>query len=477
MAVRGGAMRVAGYLFGVALSVGSAALLFRHLGVEDGGRYVTVTSLVALFGGLTEAGLASITVRELSAHPAREGAALMQDVVGLRLCLSLAAGAAAIGFAAAVGYPSRVVEGTALAAVGMVVGSVQVTWSAALMARLRFAWVTALDLIRQVVVVLGIVALVAAGSTLVPFLALAIPAALAAAVPTALLIRRQNSLRPHFQRAVWGRLLRDVLPYAAATAVAAVYYRVSLILVSLLSSSQQTGYFGASFRVVEVLVVIPVLAVGAAFPVFARAAGSDRDRFRFAVQQVADASAAFGALVVVLVFVGAPAIIDVVAGSDFRPADGVLRLECLGLLGSFLAAVWGFALLSLGRHRALLWLACGPLVVNAALTAIVAPAHGARGAAIAATIGEACLAIAGGAVARSAMRPQVLRFGGIARAVAAAIPCGALALVDGVPAALLAPLAGSAYVAILWMSGGLRGDVVAGVRMAADQARAARARR
>ncbi|MCA1656657.1 MAG: hypothetical protein LC713_02935, partial [Actinobacteria bacterium] len=230
-AVRGAALRVAGYLAGVALSVLSAALLFRHLGVDDGGRYVTVVTLVVLFGGLTEAGLASIAVRELAAEREMKRRDLMRDVIGLRLGLSLVSALAAVGFALAAGYPRAMVEGAALAAVGMIVQSVQVTWASALTARLRFGWVAAVDFIRQLVTVAGIVILVGVGARLLPFLALAIPAALAAFVPTALLIRGEVPLIPRFDRAVWGRLLRDVLPFAAATAVAAVYLRVSLILV------------------------------------------------------------------------------------------------------------------------------------------------------------------------------------------------------------------------------------------------------
>lgn len=60
-------LRVGGHLVGAAFSVVPAALLLRHLGVRDAGRYVTVTTLVGLFGGLIEAGLSSIAVRELSA--------------------------------------------------------------------------------------------------------------------------------------------------------------------------------------------------------------------------------------------------------------------------------------------------------------------------------------------------------------------------------------------------------------------------
>ena len=48
------------------------------------------------------------------------------------------------------------------------------------MVDLRLGWVTVAELLRQLVTVVGIVVLVLAGASLVPFLALAIPASLAA---------------------------------------------------------------------------------------------------------------------------------------------------------------------------------------------------------------------------------------------------------------------------------------------------------
>ena len=67
-AVRGGALRVPATALGVVLTVGSAAVLFRHLGVDDSGRYVLVLALVTLFGGVTDAGLSTIGVREIAAR-------------------------------------------------------------------------------------------------------------------------------------------------------------------------------------------------------------------------------------------------------------------------------------------------------------------------------------------------------------------------------------------------------------------------
>src|SRR4051812_23508299 len=152
-AIRGGALRVAGYGAGVLLSVGSAALLFRHLGVEDGGRYVTVLALVSIVQGLTDVGLTSIGVRELAVREGDDRRRLVRNMLGLRLVLTSLGVGAAVVFAAAAGYESALVAGTALAGAGLVIQNLQSTLGVSLMVDLRLGWVTLLELIRQILVV------------------------------------------------------------------------------------------------------------------------------------------------------------------------------------------------------------------------------------------------------------------------------------------------------------------------------------
>lgn len=463
-AARGGVLRVGGYVIGAALSILAAALLFRELGVRDSGRYVTATTIVTLFGGLTDAGLWSIAVRELSATSGMQARSLMRDIVGLRLVLSTAAALAAILFAVVAGYASVLVLGVAVCALGMIIQTVQLTWSAALAARLRFGWIAGLDLLRQIVIVGGIVVLALAGAGLLPFLALMVPAAIAAAVPTALLVRREVPLLPGFDRAKWKSLMRDVLPFAAATAAGALYFSIALVLMSLIASEQETGYFGASFRVVGVLFALPGLIVGAALPIFSRAAGNDPERLRFGVQRVLDTTTIFGALVVLGIFVGAKDIIAIIAGPEFKPAAEVLQIQCLGLLGSFVTAVLIYALLSLGRHRAILLLACGPLVANVVLTVALVPAYGAAGAATATAIGELTLACAAAVVLRRAMAPHEIELIPVLRSIALAVPFGALALIGGIPGLVLAVAAVAVYLAAVYLLGWLPKNLLSDLR-------------
>src|SRR5450631_1760152 len=71
-ALRGSVLRSASYATTVLLSLVSAPLLIRHLGLAAFGRYSTVTAVVTIVGGLTDGGLLSIAVREWATHRGEE---------------------------------------------------------------------------------------------------------------------------------------------------------------------------------------------------------------------------------------------------------------------------------------------------------------------------------------------------------------------------------------------------------------------
>jgi len=429
-AVRGALLRVAGYTAGVILSVGSAALLFRHLGVVDGGRYVAVLALIGIVAGITDVGMTTIGIREMAVRPPHAREPLMRNLLGLRLVLTLVGIVGAVLFAVAAGYDHTMVVGTVLAGIGVVAIVLQTTLGIALQARLRFGWVTALDLIRQALTVAGIVVLVLAGAGLLPFLALTIPVGVAVLVLTAWIVREDVPLVPAFKPAEWRRLLREVIPFAAATIIAAVYFRAAMIVLSVVSTPTETGYFAAPFRITEVLLIVPNLVVGAAFPIFARAARDDQDRLAYGVQRVFQACVVLGGLLFVALLLGAPFAIEVVAGADFEPSVDVLRIQALALALAFPNSVLFYVLLTLRRYGILLGLSIGVLLVNVILAAVLGAAHGADGAAVATASAELAALVAG-LVALRAVAPRVAPNLGVFLKVALAAGGAALLLETG----------------------------------------------
>ena len=444
-AIRGGAIRVSGYVLAVLLSVGSSALLFRHLGVVRSGYYVTVLSLVTLAGGITDAGLSAIGVRELATRDDAGRRSLMRSLSGLRMLLSWIGIGVAVLFALVVGYSQTLVLGTVIAGVGLTLQVLQDTYAIPLNAQLRLGSLALVELVRQVTMVSLVVALVVIGTGLLPFWAAAIPAGLVAVGLTAWMVRGTIPLLPSVHVAHWKGLLRETFVFALATAVGAIYFRVAILIVSLVASGRQTGYFGVSFRVIEVLIIVPQLLVAATFPIFARAARDDHARLRYALGRMFDACLILGLGTALALLVGAPFVIRVIAGPKFQPAEVVLRIQGLAFMASFVGAVWGYALVSLRRHRAVLLCSLGALVLTVALTASLATIDGARGGAIATAIADSLLSVMlGVAVFRSGVRPDIT-WRAIPRVLAAGALGAATLAIPGVPDLLRVVLALALY--------------------------------
>jgi O-antigen/teichoic acid export membrane protein len=392
-AVRGSALRSGGYVAGLALSLVSAPLLTRHLGTVGFGQYVAVISLVTIVAGLTEGGLNSIAVREYVARrgPARE--AVMRDLIGIRLALSIVAGLIAVGLAAAFGWGHTLVLGTAVAVSGQMLQVFQTLLGTSLQGEMRFGWITALELVRQSVSVVLIVALVVAGAGLLPFFVIPVAAGVATLSLTLRVARRLIPLRPAYHPERWVPLMRDTLPFAAAIAVSVLYFRVGVIAMSLLASSVQTGYFAASFRVIEVLVGVPSLIAGTAFPILARAAAQhDYQRLHYAAGRLVEGTLVMGTFLSLVLALGAKPVIDVLGGAAFSGSISVLRIQGLALMATCVAVASGFVLLALRKHRSILLANAASLTVSVVLSVVLIPTLRAQGAAIAVVLAEFSLA-------------------------------------------------------------------------------------
>jgi O-antigen/teichoic acid export membrane protein len=270
---------------------------------------------------------------------------------------------------------------------------------------------------------------------------------MAAVVWTAVLVRGKISLAPSFRIDAWRVLVRDVVPYALATAAGLLYFRVAVVLLSLVASAHETGLYSAAFRTVEVLLIVPQLAVSTVLPIFAHAAGRDRERLAYGVDRTFRAAAVFGGGLAVVLALGAPFAIAVVAGPDFDGAADMLRIQALGLGVALVTSVFTYALLSLRMHRELLFANLAALGVSVVLTLALGSAWGGVGAATATAIAEVCLA--GSAVWLLVRRHPALRpaWSFLFRVVAAGLVAGALGLIP-LPSLVLALAGAAVYTAL-----------------------------
>lgn len=426
--VRGGALRVVGMMIGVAVSVVGFALVARQLGPVRFGRLGAVVALATIVQAVTDMGMTSLGLREWSQRPENEREHYLRVLLGLRLAMTVVGIAIAAAVGAALGYDRPMILATVVAGGGVMAGVIAVTMTVPLQAALRNGAVTSLDLARQLIGTLVLVALVLAGShDIVAFAAALVPANLLMAFGTWWLLRGDVTLWPVFDRGAWQRLIRPVLTFAVATAVGSVYVYTAMVLTELVASGHEAGLFAASFRVWSVVAAVPAVIVTTAFPVMSRAARDDHDRLAYATQRLFEGGAVLGGGTLVACVVGAQTIMLVIGGDAYRPAAPVLRIHGVALALTFVLVVWAFALMALHRHRSLVFVNAIGLGVSAAMVLTLAPRYGAVGAAWGTLAGELVLAVGYGlslAAVRSALRPQFARTVRVVPAVLAAVAVG-----------------------------------------------------
>lgn len=452
-----------GYAIGILVSLGSVTILVRHLGISSFGRYVTVTSLIALVGGVTEAGISLYGMREWSARNDPGRRHLLANLLAMRLILAAVGVFCAVCFGLAVGYRQVLVLGTLVAGAGLLIQVTTDVLSIPLQARLQLGRLTAVELTRRVVTLAIIGALALLDASLLPFFVASTIAGAVALALIAWIVRAVIRIRVRFDWGVWRELFAETLPYAIALSIAATYFYVTVIIMSLVATARQTGLFGTSFRVTQVALAIPGLLLTAIFPLMARPRNNERETQGPMVGKVFTVGVICGVGMSLAIALSAPFLIRVIGGRQAQGAVSVLRIQGLVLTVGFLSTSNAFHLVSLRRYRPLLISSACALAFNVLLALALVSALGARGGAVADVVTELIQATALTAVVMRAVPDHQIK--------ASFVPPLVLALALSAPVLLLpiGPLAQAIaasiiYFGVLLLAGAIPDEVISAVR-------------
>jgi O-antigen/teichoic acid export membrane protein len=299
------------------------------------------------------------------------------------------------------------------------------------------------------------------GAGLLAFVSLAVPIGIVSLVVVARLVRGDRSLIPTFNASRWRSMIRAILPYSIAVAASTVYFRIAVVLTAILASAHASGLFNASFRMTEVLTAIPALVAGTGLPIFARAARDDLARLGYGLSRVFEVSLALGVWFALSIAIGAHLAFTLIGGlPKYAGAPRVLAVQGVALGGTFVSAVGAYGMLSLNLNRAILAVNAGALGGSIVLMAVLIPADGGQGAALAMAIGEITAAIVSFLVLgrRSpALRPPLRVMPRVA--LAAAVGASPV-LIGGLPIIVRLVISSLLYLAVLLLTGALPRELV-----------------
>lgn len=440
--VRGGALRTGSFLAANLLAAAGAVVVLRYLGVDEFGRYATVISLVAIVQGFTDAGLTVTGTREMSLAPGPDDRReLLRHILAIRLVLTGAGVLFAVAFAAIAGFGAQLVAGTAVAGAGILIASVASALLLPLAVELRNGVIAAAEVVRQGSMVLAWLVAAVAGASLIWFFAAQVVAGLALLALVPIVLRGQVSYRPAWSADRIRALVAVGLPIAVGAALTIMYFKVLVILMSLLGSEEDTGLYATAARIFELVAGLPGVLAIVALPVLTVAATSNKDRLDYVMQMMTEVAFLGGVLIALVLAIAAEPILLVLGGEQYVGAAPVLRIQCVAIVSLFVASALSPSVVAMGRQQqGAAAVGLGVLVVLG-LGLVLIPAWGPEGAAVALVVADLVLLSCIYLIVRAAGPGRRLRFGFVPKVVFAALVAAAPSFIIGAAPAVCAAVA------------------------------------
>lgn len=174
--------------------------------------------------------------------------------------------------------------------------------------------------------------------------------------------RLVGRVRHHFNWAATRPYILGALPLGLASVFSVLVGRGGHLALSFLKPASSLGYYGAGFKIFEVILVIPTFAMNAAYPVLLRLQTANPLRFKQASRLCLSSLLAGGMLVALTGFWLSPALIRGTVGLQYEASVQVLKILFLGL-PLFFATAYGFYLVIIHHRQRFLV----PIYVSAAI--------------------------------------------------------------------------------------------------------------
>ena len=158
-------------------------------------------------------------------------------------------------------------------------------------------------------------------------------------------------LRPAFSPRLAVRLVKEVRMFAASSAIAAIFARPEVVLLSLLATPREVGYYSAGMRLAELPLLVPEVVMINIFPVLSSAYGKAEAQFARWQTTAVRMMLGFSLPVAACLIVTADELVRLLFGDGLAPAATVLRLLAANIVVFSLGAVLWRSLVARGGQR------------------------------------------------------------------------------------------------------------------------------
>ncbi len=371
------ALQVFGKAVSTALGLLAFGLMTRSLGPDQFGWYVTAAGFLQFVGIFSDFGFV-LVVSNLLSEPRFKPA----DVINTTFTWRLITAAIFQGLAPLIfllfPYPPEVKRAVAILTISFLAIALSSIVIGYYRAKLTMLPATLGEVLGRLTLVVAIWLLARGNSGFLPMVGAVIAGSL---VTTIYLFVKGPGVRLKINRAVSKAMFSKMWPTALSIIFNALYLQGDRVLLPLYVSATEVAYYGAAYRVLDVVIQIAAMVMGLIMPLVTYAWSRGlKQEFVERCQLSFDLLAFILLPSLVGIWVLATPIMVLVAGAAFAPAGAIIRYLSITIIGLCLGQTFGHLALSINRQRETLWVFIIDAVLSVIGYLIYIPRYGVRGA-------------------------------------------------------------------------------------------------
>jgi len=356
--------------------------LARYLGTAEFGKYSFVFAYIAFFGVITDLGLQTILVREMSRDPST-APSLIGNAYFIRLILTVFAVVLSMIVITFMSYPTDTTAYVYIAALSLLFISFSDFYATIFQANLKMEYREIAKLAFKIISAALIIWIIFSQGTLTQVMLVLLFSEMVKTLLSYLFLRKL--VRPKFgiDFGLWRYLFKEALPIALAGVILIIYFRIDVVMLSMMQGDVPVGIYSAAYKISEPLSLIPIALLTSMFPIMSASFKTSKERliriYRLCVRYIF--------IIILPIAIGttllADKIIFFVYGAEFAGSATALKILIWALVFTSAGYVLTNLLVSIGKQKLYTWCMVLCAITNVTLNFILIPALSYNGAAIA----------------------------------------------------------------------------------------------
>jgi O-antigen/teichoic acid export membrane protein len=390
---RNSIIQLIGKLISLFLGLATVAIMTRYLGDTGYGYYTTVTAFLQVFGILVDFGLSLTAVQMISKTGADVNKALSNIMTFRAISAVIFIGLAPIAVLF-FPYPAIIKLGVLVTALSFFSNSMLSSLTSVFQKELKMFQLTVAEVTGRLVLV-GLTALFAVlGKGILWILATISIANALTLILAYLFAKKYVTIKWAFDWDVWKELIKRTWPMALSISFNLIYLRMDVVILSLVRDQSEVGLYGAAYRVVDILTLLPAVYMGIILP---HATNFFHDK-KFAdlfslLQKAFNSLMLFGVPIVCGAFLVSDKVMTLVAGRDFYFSGEILKILIFATGAIFVTSLFGYAVVAIDKQRSMMWGYLTAAVLTLTGYLILIPKFGWQGAAWMTVFSESLIAV------------------------------------------------------------------------------------